>query len=91
METIRKYKDPDSTVDFKFDWSEHFADGDTIQSAEILPIEGLAFENVTISNNMVTFWCSGGVVGQRYLITCRVTTAAGRIEDYSFYLEIRQT
>lgn len=90
MEIPVRFKDPDSTVDFQFDWSEHFTDDDTIESAIILPVEGLTVESSSVANNIVTVWCSGGTVGSRYMLTCRIVTTAGRTEDASAYIAIKE-
>jgi hypothetical protein len=90
METPIKFKDPDSRVDFTLDYTEHFIDDDTVTSAEIIAPEGITVESPTITNNKVTFWCSGGESGENYLITCRTTTQLGRVEDHSFKLVVRQ-
>ena len=90
METPIKFKDPDSRVDFTLDYTEHFIDDDTVTSAEIIAPEGITVEPPTFTNNKVTFWCSGGIAGKAYIITCRTVSQHGRIEDYSIKIAIRQ-
>lgn len=90
MEIQTRCKDPNSRVDFKFDWTSHFTDGDKIVSAEIVPFDGLTVEEPIVSNNIVTVWCSGGNLGDRKLLTCRVHTVSGRIEDASVMIKIKE-
>jgi hypothetical protein len=90
METAIKFKDPDSRVDYALDYTQHFKDGDTIVSAEIITPDGITTDSPTITNNKVTFWCSGGESGESYLLTCRTTSQLGRVEDHSFKLVVRQ-
>lgn len=37
-----------------------------------------------------TVWLSGGELGKSHTTTCRITTTAGRIDDRSFQIDIRQ-
>ena len=90
METAIKFKDPDSRVDYTLDYTQHFRDGDTIVSAEIIVPDGVTTEEPTVTNNKVTFWCSGGIAGKAYIITCRTVSQHGRIEDCSIKIAIRQ-
>jgi hypothetical protein len=35
-------------------------------------------------------WLSGGTVGERYTVTTRITTSAGRTDDRSIEIWVRQ-
>jgi len=37
-----------------------------------------------------TVWLSGGTAGQSYIVTNRITTAAGRTEDRSFTIRVEE-
>lgn len=64
--------------------------GDTISSREIIAEPGITIGDISNTDTEVTVWISGGTLGQRYLITCRIVTAGGRTYDKSFYLRIAQ-
>lgn len=85
-------KDPDATLDYSFDWSEWLTGGDTIDSYSILisPTTVPALNNDSDSNTTtaVFIFLSGGVVGQVYDVTCRITTVAGRVEDRTMYIRV---
>ena len=81
-------KDPDATLDYKQDWSKWLV-GDTIDSVEWTVPDGLTKVNSSHDDSSVTIWLSGGTVDTIYLITCRITTAAGRINDRSMNITIK--
>lgn len=85
-------KDPDAHLDYTIDWTAWLPDGDTIATAQILPVEGLTISNVAHNDTAVTYWASGGTVGHTYGITCRITTAhnPARVEDRTDTMRIRQ-
>lgn len=93
---LKKFeKDPDANLDYLQDWSE-FLNEDTIVDAEwILPIDPedatiieKTDEGITPTSTVV--WLRGGTVGKKYLVTCRITTAAGRIDDRTIQLAIKE-
>ena len=86
-------KDPDSRLDYQWDWSAWLAamDDDTLDPSTS---EFLA-TGVTIDNSYfdaqagtATVWISGGVLGEVAEVTCRIRTLAGRTEDSTkkFYI-----
>lgn len=88
-------KDPNSVEDFLFGWLERL-DGDTITDHEILlaPAQGaggLVIESSEHNDTTVTAWLSGGVIGTRVDVTCRVTTAGGRTWDKTSPITIANT
>ena len=82
-------KDPDATLDYIIDWSE-WLDTDTISTSTWTVPTGLT--NVSDSNTTTTatIWLSGGTAGQRYTVSNRIVTAAGRTEDRSITIKVRQ-
>jgi len=82
--------DPDRNLDYGFDWTQWMPELDTIiGSLWILPVDltltGESFDTLT-----TTVWISGGIVGQTYTITNRITTTDGRIDDRSFLMRIAE-
>lgn len=85
----RKIKDPNDVLDYQFGFTE-FLGEDSISSHEIIADPGITVGEHTEGGGVVTVWLSGGEVGRQYTVTCRVTTAGGRIADLSLTLLIRQ-
>lgn len=91
-------KDPDAVLDYTFDWTDYLADiGDTILDASVILASGIALDTAghgpngfTFTSQKVIVWISGGTVGSKYQVTCRITTTGGRIDDRSIYLKIKE-
>jgi len=82
----RFVKDPDATLDYGFDWSR-WLEGDTIQLASVsVSPSGLTITRVDFSTTGVVVWLSGGAPGSTYLVTCRIETASGRVDERSMRL-----
>jgi len=81
-------KDPNSTKDFAIDWTA-WLNGDTIATSTFQVSGDLT--KVTESNTtlIATVMLSGGTPGEIYRIRNRITTAAGRVEDQTFDLTVR--
>lgn len=83
-------KDPNATKDYGWDWSA-FLGGDTILTS----VWTSSSVNITLSAGSntattTTIWLSGGTLTGNYLITNRITTAAGRIDDRTFRVIIKE-
>lgn len=83
MSITRKIKDPNSTLDFVVDWSA-WLEADTITAVTWTVPTGISQTSSSFTTTTATVWLSGGTAKAIYLIGCRITTAAGRIEDHSF-------
>lgn len=84
-------QDPDETLDYDIDASALVTDGDSIiattcsESTETL---SLSVYNGDTSTPKV--WVSGGVHGETYQVTCRLTTNNGRIKEHDFKVKIKE-
>lgn len=92
-----KVKDPDAVLDYKFDWADPhagpwLADDEEITNYTVTVDDGLTKGNDSLNpeGNAVTVWLSGGTVGQRYEVRCRITTNQGRTEDHTITILCRQ-
>lgn len=87
----RYSKDPDGKLDYAIDWSAWLVDGDTISSASWTVPTGIiqATPAPSVTAGKATIWLSGGTAGTSYPVTCRVTTAAGRIDDRTITIVVR--
>ena len=82
----RYTKDPDSVLDWAFDWSAWLADDETIVSHEIVA-DGVTVDTSDENEGVVTVWLSEAQKGTRR-VTCRVTTSQGRTDDRSIVLHV---
>lgn len=74
--------DANAFLDYYVDWTSLVTADDVLMSVEIVDVTpGLTVENSAIVGKMHQFWVSGGAVGQQYIVTSRVETAAGRRAD----------
>ena len=93
---ITFHKDPQAKLDYSFDWREWLG-ADTI-SAFLLLVDPVTATGMTVATvppqvqvgGIVTFWLQGGVEGDAYNVTCRVSTAAGRTDDRTMKIKIKQ-
>lgn len=78
-------------LDYSFDWTDWLTEAaDEIASYEIAAHNGLTVESHARAGSVVTVVVSGGVHGQSYLVTCKITTAStpARIESRSIRLHV---
>lgn len=83
------YKDPDAVLDYSFDWSNWLAD-DSIDTSSWSVPSGVVKVSSSNSGSLTTVWLSGGKAGESYLITNHIVTSAGREDDRSFLLELKE-
>jgi len=83
--------DPDAKLDYTVDWTTWLGVDEISTSVWVIPT-GLVQASPAPSHDgaKATVWISGGMVGQVYTVTNRITTAAGRTEDRSFALRVAQ-
>lgn len=79
-------KAPNDVLDYEWDWSVWLPTGDTISTVSWTAADGLTIETSPASSNTTTtatVWLGGGTAGETYNVTCEVTTAAGRVAQWS--------
>ncbi len=82
-------KDPNAVLDYTIDWTRWLA-GDQIAASEWIVASGLTKMADSKTATSATVWLSGGTAGQSYIVTNRITTAAGRTEDRSFTIRVEE-
>lgn len=82
-------KDPDAVLDYHLDWEDWLA-GDTISAAAWTLPSGITKDSQAETDTVATIWLSGGSPGNRYFVKCHITTAAGREEDRTFRVDVRE-
>ena len=82
-------KDPNATLDYLFDWEPYLTPvADTIASVMFVLTGGLVEVSKANTATKATVFVSGGTTGTPATITCRITTAGGRIDDRTISLTI---
>ena len=81
-------KDPDATLDYTIDWSAWLPDTDSIIESEWIVPDDLTASDESLAGAAATVWLAGGVLGETYRVTNRITTLAGRIDDRTLRLLI---
>lgn len=82
-------KDPDATLDYSIDWTR-WLDGDTISESQWIVPSGVTSESEEHTTTVATTWLSGGQAGERYTVTNRIRTLAGRKEDRSVTIAVQE-
>lgn len=81
-------KDPDAVLDYSWDWLDWLG-LDTIASSA-LDVGGLTEVSSAHAAGVVTAVLSGGLVGKTYAVRCRIVTTAGRTDDRTIFITVRQ-
>lgn len=85
---LQTLKDPDSKLPYSIDWTDWLESGDSIVSASWSASSGLTLESQYIDGAVTTAVVSGGQIGSREWIRCRVTSQRGYVDDQTIYLLI---
>lgn len=84
-------KDPDAILDYSIKWTDWLISPDTIITATAVSDDlALTIVSVVHDGYIVTMWVSGGTPGGRSSLRCRITTQAGRTDDRTVYLKIKE-
>lgn len=92
-------KDPDSIVNFTVNWDPDeceepegpwLEDGDTIVGSTWIYPDALTKVTDGTTTTTATIVFSGGVEGDQYRVTNRITTAQGLVEDKSFTIVMEE-
>jgi hypothetical protein len=82
-------KDPEAVLDYGFDWAAWLGD-DTITDSEwATSDEDLVQDSDSFTDTTTTIWLSGGVAGQDYQVTNTIVTTAGRMDERSLTVRVR--
>jgi hypothetical protein len=83
-------KDPNAVLDWKVDWTAWLASGETITTSTWIVPTGITKDSDTHTGTAATVWLSGGTVNVSYEVTNRVVTSAGRTDDRTIRINVRQ-
>lgn len=82
-------KDPNAVLDYMVDWTAWLGTDD-IEAVEFIVPAQVTKVSEEHDAKTATVWLSGGSANSTHEIVCRITTVAGRVEDRSFLLNMRQ-
>lgn len=82
-------KDPDAVLDYVWDWSDWLEPGETITDSLFIMSAGITLDSDSHSATSATAWLSGGTPGIPYQATNRIETSAGRIDDRSITIRVK--
>ena len=84
-------KDPDAELDYAFDWSL-WLEGDTISSSSWVVDSGITIvpASESFTDTITRLFLMGGVIGQDYVLTNSIITPAGRSDDRSVEIRVRE-
>jgi hypothetical protein len=99
MTTETVYKDPDELLICTFDWSAKLNAGATVSGTNTwsatptTPSPPLSFASLTIvvGGLKTSAKISGGVAGETYIVTNRVTTSDGETLEESGKLKVKES
>jgi hypothetical protein len=92
-------KDDDATLDYAIDWSEWLGPSavgtgsDSISLSTWEAEEGITIATdpaPSLSGQRTTVWLSGGTVGKSYDVTNHIVTVAGREDDRTIRIYVRE-
>lgn len=82
-------KDPDAVLDYTINWATWLGN-DTISTSAWTPDSGITVDSDTNTTTTATVWLSGGTVGTSYAVTNHIVTAAGREDDRTITVRVRE-
>ena len=85
-------KDPDATLDYSQDWSAWLTPlSDTITGTPVWTAgAGLTVVSQSNTTTSATAFISGGKVGNKIPLACKIVTAGGRTDERTVHLKIVQ-
>jgi len=85
-------KDPSAELDYGFDWLTDgwLATGETVITSTWTVPAGLTQITTGITGGTITVvWIGGGTVGTDYTLVNRIVTSAGRTDERSIIIRVR--
>lgn len=82
-------KDPDAVLDYEIDWATWLGD-DTISASEWTVPAGITKDSDSNTTTTATIWLSGGTVETTYALVNHITTTAGRENDQTIKIIMRE-
>ena len=83
-------KQPGETLDYDFDFTDWMPTGDAIASSVVTAESGVTLGTKISTDTVIKQFISGGTDGQKYKVTCKITTNDGRIKELELMLKIKE-
>lgn len=94
MSTLQTFdKQPSEVQDYDVDFSQWLAAlADTAVSATVTADTGITINSFAVNTGygLVKVWASGGTDGNKYKVTVRLTTSAGRLKEADITIRVRE-
>lgn len=86
----RFVQQPNEVIDYDVDYTEWFSNrADTALLAVVVADAGINVDTYSLTGKVVRIVVSGGVSGQKYKVTTRLTTSAGVVKEADFLVTIK--
>ena len=82
-------KDPEAVLDYQINWSDWLPDDDTISTSTWVVPSGITEDSSSNTSTAATIWLSGGTAGTGYAVKNHIVTGAGREDDRTIYIWVR--
>lgn len=87
----RFVKQPNEILDYDVDYSAWFVGrGDTATSISITTDPGIVLNGYSLVGTIAKAVLSGGVDGEKYKITVRLTTSSGIVREADFSVSVKE-
>ncbi|MGQ2942938.1 MAG: phage fiber-tail adaptor protein [Blastomonas fulva] len=86
-------KDPQAFLDYELDLVDKgcLAEGETVtDQAVTCPDTDITISQITQIGGVIRFWVAGGEAGTDYFATVQFTTSAGRIDQRTALIPVRE-
>lgn len=83
-------KDPQARLYHAIDWRSWLQDGETVAAYELTSDESLVIDGEVMNSGLHSYWVSGGVALQDFLVTSQITTSLGRQDQRSVRYQVRE-
>ena len=87
MTTFRK--DPEAVLDYHVDWSDWLGIDTIFSSSWSCDDSGITIDSDSATATVTTVWLSGGTVDEEYEVVNHIVTTAGREEDKTLTIRMR--
>lgn len=83
-------KDPLSTLDWTWDWSQWLLSGESLLTSTFTATPGITVQSSSFTITSATVWLAGGTSGTPYQVSNLVTTTMGRTDERSITIRVQQ-
>jgi hypothetical protein len=84
-------KDPAAVLDYTVDWdADDWLGSDTITGTPVWTLpSGITLASQSNTTTTATAWLSGGTANTDYDVACKITTTAGRTDERTIRIQVR--